>query len=134
MPVARLGPRDLDRALAVVAEAASAQGAQPFELPVIECLLDLIPGDRGGYFEFRKPRSDIFKVEIAAPNIDWTSPEIRLLVRNWWPLRDYDWTRDAEETGVWTGQISMSGMRGTPSVSAICSRRGSGCATPGTWK
>ena len=70
---------------------------------MIECLLDLIPGDRGGYFEFRKPRSDIFKVEIAAPNIDWTSPEIRLLVRNWWPLRDYDWTRDAEETGVWDG-------------------------------
>ena len=62
----RLGPNDLDGALAVVAEAASTQSAQPFELPVIERLLGLIPGDRAGYFEHRQPKGDIYKVENRA--------------------------------------------------------------------
>jgi DNA-binding CsgD family transcriptional regulator len=102
VPVARLGPRDLDRALAVVAEAASIQGAQPFELPVIERLLDLIAGDRAGYFEYRKPRGNIYLVEHGPPNnIPWDTQEIRLLVRKWWPLRDYDWSQNAEDTDVW---------------------------------
>jgi len=83
---ARLGPRDLDHALAVVAEAASSEGAQPFELPVIERLLGLIPADRAGYVEYRRPRFDIYKVEQPFVDI-WRSDYLRALVK-WWPLRD----------------------------------------------
>ena len=36
----------------MVAEAAAADGAQPFEFPVIENLLRLIPADHAGYVEF----------------------------------------------------------------------------------
>ena len=53
---ARLGPSDLDGALAVVAEAAATEGAHPFDLPVIERLLGLIPADRGGYFEIAQTK------------------------------------------------------------------------------
>ena len=60
-----LGPKDLDRALAVVAEAASIDGEQPFELPVIERLLDLIPADGAGYYECRRPRLDVYQPEIV---------------------------------------------------------------------
>jgi DNA-binding CsgD family transcriptional regulator len=102
VPVARLGPRDLDRALAVFADAASIQGAQPFELAVIERLMDLLPGDRAGYFEFRKPGEDIYKVEIAADTIPFHIMEIRRLVE-WWPLRDYHWSRTAAESNRWSG-------------------------------
>ncbi len=89
----RLGLRDLDSALAVVAEAGSIQGDQPFELPVIERLLDLIPGDRAGYFEYRKPGSTIFSVEISYPDpFDWGGEQAQALVK-WWPLRDNLWDR-----------------------------------------
>ena len=91
MSTARLGPRDLDGALAVVAEAASINGAQPFELPVIERLLDLIPADRAGYFEYRKPYGHVYKVEISRPGIDFESEEVRAVLK-WWPMRDDLWT------------------------------------------
>jgi DNA-binding CsgD family transcriptional regulator len=87
-----LGPNDLDSALAVVAEAASIDGEQPFELPVIERLLDLIPADRAGYFEYRRPSDDIYSVEISypGPGIDWLSEQVQAIVK-WWPLRDDLW-------------------------------------------
>ena len=89
-----LGPKDLDRALAVVAEAASIDGEQPFELPVIERLLDLIPADGAGYYECRRPRLDVYQPEIviyaaetALWGINWGSDEVRALI-GWWPLCD----------------------------------------------
>jgi DNA-binding CsgD family transcriptional regulator len=91
----RLGPNDLDGALAVVAEAASTQGAQPFELPVIERLLDLIPAERGGYYEFRQPRGDIYTVMNGCWDIAWDSEQIQALVK-WWPLADH-------KVGRWEG-------------------------------
>lgn len=100
----RLRPNDLDRALTLVAEAASTQGAQPFELPVIERLLNLIPADRAGYFEYRRavrpcPSDDIFKVEVSypGPGIEWGSEKVRTII-NWWPLRDDLW--DGAEQAV----------------------------------
>ena len=91
----RLGPRDLDGALAVVSEAASIQGAQPFELPVIERLLGLIPADCAGYFEFRQPKGDIYKVENGCWDIAWDSEQIQALVPSW-PLADH-------QVGRWEG-------------------------------
>ncbi len=95
----RLGPNDLDGALAVVAEAASIQGAQPFELPVIERLLALIPADRAGYFEYRRPSDEIHTVEISypGPGIDWDSERVQAIIK-WWPLRDDLW--DGAEQAV----------------------------------
>lgn len=48
----RLSVTDLDGALAVLAEAAAADGAQPFDAPVVSRLRRMIPGDHVGYFEF----------------------------------------------------------------------------------
>ena len=83
----RLGPNDLDGALALVAEAASTHGAQPFELPVIERLLDLIPADGAGYYECHWRGRDIYQAEIAHWGIDWRSDEVRALI-SLWPLCD----------------------------------------------
>jgi len=47
----RLSSRDLDAVLHLVGEAAAASGSQPFELHVVEDLLDLVPADRAGYYE-----------------------------------------------------------------------------------
>jgi DNA-binding CsgD family transcriptional regulator len=91
----RLGPRDLDGVLALVTEAASTASAQPFELPVVERLLDLIPSDRAGYFEYRKPEGDIYKVEQPRFDFGWGTEHVTSLVK-WWPLRDNVWD-DAEQ-------------------------------------
>ena len=47
-----LGRGDVDRVLTLVREAASAQGKQPFEEPVIQGLLELVPADRASYYEY----------------------------------------------------------------------------------
>ena len=50
-----IAERDVDDVLAVVAEAALAEDAHPFGLPVVERLLQLVPSERGGYFEVGGP-------------------------------------------------------------------------------
>lgn len=81
----------------MVAEAASIEGAQPFELPVIERLLDLIPADRGGYFEWRRAEGEIYNAEISHVNVAWQSGQIQALLK-WWPMHDFRWV--GAETAV----------------------------------
>lgn len=86
----RLGPRDLDRALALVAEAAATDSDQPFALPVVERLLELIPGDRAGYFEYLLPDTDLYKVEQPIVEFDWAADVVRAHIHDW-PLLDKRW-------------------------------------------
>jgi DNA-binding CsgD family transcriptional regulator len=86
----RLGPQDLDSALAIVAEAAAADGDQPFERPVIELLLALIPGDRAGYFEYLLPDLDLYKVEEPIVEFDWAADVVQAYIQDW-PLLDKRW-------------------------------------------
>jgi DNA-binding CsgD family transcriptional regulator len=80
----RVSHRDIDLLLAVVGEAASWQGPQPFELPVIERLRLLVPSDRAGYFEYRVPSyQELYRVRNHL---------------------DYGWSRFVSEAGphvVW---------------------------------
>ena len=93
--VTRLSHRDYDHAIGVVAEAAAADGAQPFEFPVIESLLRLVPADHAGYFEFTGggyetgSGNDFF---VSDPwgethEIDWRSDVARATTYTW-PLVD----------------------------------------------
>jgi DNA-binding CsgD family transcriptional regulator len=82
-----LDARDVDRVLAVVAEAAAGDGAQPFELPVIERLLELVPADRAGYFEYVAcGEPNVFGVEKPTYDFDW--PHVPMELEPLWPLRD----------------------------------------------
>lgn len=90
----RLGHRDYDAALGLVAEAADTSGAQPFELPAIEGLVRLIPADRAGYFEYGDGglafgTANTFFVDhpFVCDEFDWGSDAVRAAVRSW-PLRD----------------------------------------------
>jgi DNA-binding CsgD family transcriptional regulator len=91
----RLSHRDYDSAIRVVAEAAAADGAQPFEFPVIENLLRLVPADSAGYFEFTNGGYDtgsgnLFLVQdpwSEAHEIDWRSDAARATTHTW-PLMD----------------------------------------------
>jgi DNA-binding CsgD family transcriptional regulator len=91
----RLGHRDYDAALALVSEAASNQGQQPFEVPTIEALLDLIPADRIGYYEYRNGglacgQAQTFFVDAPALQLcdGWWSTDVVAENICWWPLRD----------------------------------------------
>jgi DNA-binding CsgD family transcriptional regulator len=90
----RLAHRDYDDAIGLVAEAAAADGAQPFEVPVIERLLRLVPADHGGYFEFSdggyfRGSGNTFFVEDPAGEreVDWCSETVEATIASW-PLVD----------------------------------------------
>jgi DNA-binding CsgD family transcriptional regulator len=95
----RVGHRDLHAVLALVSEAAAADGGQPFERHTIERLLRMIPADRGGYFEYRnggivcgEPSND-YLVDVPAESdlVDWRSETVAQAVASW-PLRDSEAT------------------------------------------
>jgi DNA-binding CsgD family transcriptional regulator len=69
----RLSHRDYDGAIRLAADAAAAEGIQPFGLRVIEQLLQLIPADHAGYYDCAG--GGYFYVERPSDRdqIDWTS-------------------------------------------------------------
>lgn len=52
-----LAERDVDGVLSVLGEATAADGPQPFALPVVQRLVELIPADDAGYWEYEDGRS-----------------------------------------------------------------------------
>jgi hypothetical protein len=93
VPAAPLSDRDYHDALALVSEAAAADGTQPFERSTIESLLQLIPANRAGYFEYSNGgeaygTANTFFVD--APffcTLDWAEDAICETIGSW-PLRD----------------------------------------------
>lgn len=85
----RLSHRDLGGLISVVAEAAPADGEQPFELEVIERLVELIPADRVGYYEYEADGNggdgNVFLSEKPTYDFQWPcSPSLL----HEWPLND----------------------------------------------
>jgi DNA-binding CsgD family transcriptional regulator len=98
--VANLRARDVDVALAVVMEAAAADGPQPFGVDVIRELLRLVPADRAGYFEYgiidpqcRDPglwqgnRPPRYSAEEPTYDFGWHDAAIPAALGTW-PLHD----------------------------------------------
>ena len=95
--VARIGTVDLDRALAVVLEAARHDGEQPFDTGIAARLLELVPADRAGYFEYAfcgdansHETTNLHAAEEPAFDFGWTD-EIRAIAFDHWPLHDPPW-------------------------------------------
>ena len=91
--VSSLRHADYQGALALVAEAAPATGSQPFELPVVEGLLRLIPGQGAGCFEYsnggyKAGACNTYYVDTPGcrPGIDWALGSLEDDLVNTWPL------------------------------------------------
>lgn len=89
-----LGTRDVDAVLGVVAEAAAADGEEPFARPLIDRLTRLVPADQAGYFEYRiagaylpQVTANVFTVKQPGVDLDWNSDEIVAALSSW-PLHD----------------------------------------------
>src|SRR5215471_16701520 len=82
-----LAHRDVDLLLAVVGEASSLDGRQPFELPVLERLRLLVPSDRAGYFEYRVPGGVLYRVRDHA-DMGWSRFVTEAGPQAVWPLDD----------------------------------------------
>jgi DNA-binding CsgD family transcriptional regulator len=95
-----LAQRDVDGVLSVLAEATAADGAQPFDLSVVRRLVELIPADDAGYWEYEDARSpsnggrNLFFVRRCAdyPESEfssemWEHVASKGLLRRW-PLHD----------------------------------------------
>ena len=87
--VARLSDRDLALLLDVVGEASAADGAQPFELDVLKLLVDLVPADRAGYYEFTRARpGNLYETDTDhLDTFDWSAKENCEAIFAW-PLLD----------------------------------------------
>ena len=101
VPSARLSDRDYHAALALVSEAAATDGTQPFERSTIESLLQVIPADRAGYFEysnggevFGTPNTFFVDAPFGYCSPDWAEDTICETIGSW-PLRD---TEDCDPT------------------------------------
>ena len=93
MAAAGLSSRDYHDGLALVSEAAAADGPQPFERPTIEGLLQVIPADRAGYFEYSNGgeafgTANTFFVDAPfCATLGWAEDAIFETIGSW-PLRD----------------------------------------------
>jgi DNA-binding CsgD family transcriptional regulator len=94
--VTRLGQADIDRLLMLVREAAAAQESEPFGAHLIERLVELIPADRAGYYEyaadfdgnaFRNGRN-IYSCERPVFDFRWWDDSVGATIGSW-PLRDW---------------------------------------------
>jgi DNA-binding CsgD family transcriptional regulator len=102
VPVTTLGRADVDRVLTLVREAASARGGQPFDEPVIQRLLELVPADRGGYYERvgganRAPSREgrtLYNCEQPAFDFHWEDDAITATMRSWPLLDPYVYSSD----------------------------------------
>jgi DNA-binding CsgD family transcriptional regulator len=85
-----LAERDVDGVLSVLGLAASMEGAEPFELPVVQRLVELIPAEGAGYWEYEDGR-DPFLVQHCewdgSSSGNWESAASDDLLRSW-PLHD----------------------------------------------
>jgi hypothetical protein len=94
---ARLAERDVDGALSVLGMAASTEGAQPFELPVVQRLVELIPAEAAGYWEYDDGRApsgggrNLFSVQQCErderTSDHWQNAASNDLLQSW-PLHD----------------------------------------------
>jgi DNA-binding CsgD family transcriptional regulator len=94
---AQLAERDVDGVLSVLGLAASTEGAQPFELPVVQRLVELIPAEAAGYWEYEDGRAPSYGVrnlflvqqceEYGRDADHWQNVASSDLLR-WWPLHD----------------------------------------------
>ena len=97
MAATRLSDRDYHDALALVSEAAAVDGVQPFERSTIEGLLQVIPANRAGYFEYSNGgeacgTANTFFVDAPSYDCapaDWAEDAITETIWSW-PLRDPD--------------------------------------------
>jgi DNA-binding CsgD family transcriptional regulator len=88
---ASLAERDVDGVLSVLGLAASMDGSEPFELPVIERLVELIPADDAGYWEYGDD-GDAFFVSVCPCDPQaweyWREAKVNGFLDDWWPLHD----------------------------------------------
>jgi DNA-binding CsgD family transcriptional regulator len=89
-----LSDRDYHDALALVSEAAAVDTTQPFERSTIESLLQLIPANRAGYYEYSNGgeffgTANTFFVDapLCDCTADWAEDAVRETVDSW-PLCD----------------------------------------------
>jgi DNA-binding CsgD family transcriptional regulator len=90
-----LGTGDVDRLLALVAQAAAATDDEPFDFAVVERLSTVVPADQAGYFEYRYAGDDmapgttvnVYNVKQPGPDVSWCSDDVCTALPSW-PLHD----------------------------------------------
>jgi DNA-binding CsgD family transcriptional regulator len=109
-----LRTRDVDRALSIVAAAASSGNGEPFGLAAVDALADAIPADAAAYIEWRFDASDCLRISRGkeGEEIDDFHEALDAACDSY-PLRDVDWAGSPEPLRI-TDIVSQRAFRRSP--------------------
>ena len=106
-----LGTRDVERALAIVAAAASSGNGEPFGLETVDAVADAIPADATAYVEWRFGASDCLRVSRGSEGQEIDDFDAALSAGcQSYPLRDVDWSCSPEPLRI-TDVVSQQAFR-----------------------
>jgi hypothetical protein len=121
---ASLAERDVDGVLSVLGLAASMDGSEPFELSVIERLVELIPADDAGYWEYGDD-GDAFFVSVCPCDPQaweyWREAKVNGFLDDWWPLHD-DRLRPLGTATFFSDVVTQREKRRHPWYAESCGR------------
>jgi DNA-binding CsgD family transcriptional regulator len=109
-----LRPRDVDRALSIVAAAASTGNGEPFGLEMVDALADAIPAEAVAYVEWRLGARDCLRISRGNEGEDIEDIDEALSAGcDSYPLRDLDWAGSPEPLRI-TDVVSQRAFRRSP--------------------
>jgi DNA-binding CsgD family transcriptional regulator len=120
-----LRTQDVDRALSIVADAASAGNREPFGLATVDALADAIPADAAAYIEWRLGASvDCLRISRGkeGEEIDDFHEALNASCDSY-PLRDVDWAGSPEPLRI-TDVVSQRAFRRSPFYALIAKPSG----------
>jgi DNA-binding CsgD family transcriptional regulator len=109
-----LSTRDVDRALSIVAAAASSGNGEPFGLATVDAVTEAIPADAAAYVEWRFGASDYLRISRANEGDEIEDFHEALdACCDSYPLRDIDWAGSSEPLRI-TDVVSRQAFRRSP--------------------
>lgn len=119
-----LRTRDVDRALSIVAAAASSGNGEPFGLATVDALAEAIPADAAAYVEWRLGGRDYLRISRGEEGEEIDDFDEALDAGcDSYPLRDVDWAGSPEPLRI-TDVVSQRAFRHSPFYALIAKPSG----------
>jgi DNA-binding CsgD family transcriptional regulator len=119
-----LPTRDVHRALAIVAAAASSANGEPFGLATVDAVMDAIPADAVAYVEWRFGSSDCVRISRAKEGEEIEDFDEALdACCDSYPLRDVEWAGSPEPLRI-SDVVSQRAFRRSPFYSLVAKPSG----------
>jgi DNA-binding CsgD family transcriptional regulator len=119
-----LSTRDVDRALSIIAAAASSANGEPFGVATVDAVMDSIPADAVAYIEWRFGSTDCVRISRGKEGEEIEDFDEALdACCDSYPLRDVEWAGSPEPLRI-SDVVSQRAFRCSPFYSLIAKPSG----------